>query len=223
MGGTSGKPIHFPDLPLPNEHGEPNDSLVAAYAAIHGVTVNIADAYTDANFDFSGTRKFDAEHRLPLAVFPDRAHAQPGGRCDWCPATDQRHAPGTMRWCRFPRPTRAWPESLASQAAIALNNRLLINQLEDLFESFISLINLAIDEKSPYTGGHCQRVPALTMMLAEAVARPRKARWPTFSMTEATATSSRSPACCTTAAKSPRRCMWWTRPPNCKPCSTAST
>jgi HD-GYP domain-containing protein (c-di-GMP phosphodiesterase class II) len=47
---------------------------------------------------------------------------------------------------------------LASQAAIALTNRLLITQLEELFESFISLINLAIDEKSPYTGGHCQRV-----------------------------------------------------------------
>jgi HD-GYP domain-containing protein (c-di-GMP phosphodiesterase class II) len=39
----------------------------------------------------------------------------------------------------------------------------------NLFESFIKLINMAIDEKSPYTGGHCQRVPALTMMLAEAV------------------------------------------------------
>jgi HD-GYP domain-containing protein (c-di-GMP phosphodiesterase class II) len=41
-------------------------------------------------------------------------------------------------------------------------------QLEDLFESFIKLINTAIDEKSPYTGGHCQRVPVLTMLLAEA-------------------------------------------------------
>ena len=60
-------------------------------------------------------------------------------------------------------------ESLASQAAIAISNRHLIDQLEALFESFVKLINLAIDDKSPYTGGHCQRVPALTMMLAEAV------------------------------------------------------
>src|SRR5262249_25704612 len=60
-------------------------------------------------------------------------------------------------------------ESLASQAAVALTNRMLITQLEQLFESFINLINTAIDEKSPYTGGHCQRVPMLTMMLAEAV------------------------------------------------------
>ena len=59
-------------------------------------------------------------------------------------------------------------ESLASQAAVALTNRQLIQQLETLFEAFINLINIAIDEKSPYTGGHCQRVPELTMMLAEA-------------------------------------------------------
>jgi HD-GYP domain-containing protein (c-di-GMP phosphodiesterase class II) len=56
---------------------------------------------------------------------------------------------------------------------------LLITQLEELFEAFINLINLAIDEKSPYTGGHCQRVPALTMMLADAAdADLRRARWP---------------------------------------------
>lgn len=32
---------------------------MAAYSALHGETVNIADAYTEAGFDFSGTRKFD--------------------------------------------------------------------------------------------------------------------------------------------------------------------
>jgi HD-GYP domain-containing protein (c-di-GMP phosphodiesterase class II) len=67
-------------------------------------------------------------------------------------------------------------ESLASQAAIALTNRMLIIQLEELFESFINLMNTAIDEKSPYTGGHCQRVPQLTMMLAEAVSEMSKGR-----------------------------------------------
>ena len=60
-------------------------------------------------------------------------------------------------------------ESLASQAAVALTNRLLILQLENLFESFVGLLNKAIDEKSAYTGGHCHRVPVLTMLLAEAV------------------------------------------------------
>ncbi|OGS74960.1 MAG: phosphohydrolase, partial [Gallionellales bacterium GWA2_55_18] len=53
--------------------------------------------------------------------------------------------------------------------AIALSNRRLIAQLEELFESFVKMINTAIDDKSPYTSGHCTRVPVLTMMLAEAV------------------------------------------------------
>ena len=75
-------------------------------------------------------------------------------------------------------------ESLASQAAIALTTRLLINQLEDLFEAFIKLINTAIDDKSPYTGGHCQRVPVLTMMLAEAAIRTRTGPLREFTLDE---------------------------------------
>ena len=60
-GGTTGKPIsvQFKDLPLYRENGEANNSLVAAYCAIHDETVNIGDAYSEAGFDFSGTRKFD--------------------------------------------------------------------------------------------------------------------------------------------------------------------
>ena len=38
----------------------PNDCMVAAYAAITGNTVNIADACAAQGFDFSGTRQFDA-------------------------------------------------------------------------------------------------------------------------------------------------------------------
>ena len=56
--------------------------------------------------------------------------------------------------------------------------------MEALFESFITLINLAIDEKSPYTGGHCQRVPALTMMLAEAVNKVSEGPLASFSMSD---------------------------------------
>ena len=62
-------------------------------------------------------------------------------------------------------------ESLASQAAVALTQRRLISELQLLFESFIRMIASAIDDKSPYTGGHCRRIPVLTMMLAEATHR----------------------------------------------------
>jgi HD-GYP domain-containing protein (c-di-GMP phosphodiesterase class II) len=57
-------------------------------------------------------------------------------------------------------------ESLASQAAVALSNNRLIHDLEVLMESFIRAIATAIDEKSPYTGGHVRRVAGLTMAIA---------------------------------------------------------
>ena len=169
MGGTSGNPISFPNLPLVDEHGVPNDSLVAAYVAIHHQTVNIADAYTEPNFDFSGTRRFDERTGYRSQSFlavPMRNHE---GEVIGVLQLINAQRPGSSDVVNFSSSDQSLVESLASQAAIALTNRLLVSQLEELFESFINLINLAIDEKSHYTGGHCQRVPALTMLLAEAV------------------------------------------------------
>ena len=169
MGGTSGNAINFPNLPLHDAQGQPNDSLVAAYAALHNQTVNIADAYTEPNFDFSGTRQFDERTGYRSQSFlavPMKDHE--GDVIGVLQLINAKH-PETGAAVSFSSADQSLAESLASQAAIAITNRNLMTQLEALFESFISLINLAIDEKSHYTGGHCQRVPALTMMLAEAV------------------------------------------------------
>ena len=59
-----------------------------------------------------------------------------------------------------------------------------MDRLESLFFAFVNLINVAIDDKSPYTGGHCQRVPELTMMLADAVSATREGPLANFTMTE---------------------------------------
>ena len=184
LGGTTGRPIDFPQLPLRNADGSPNDSLVAAHAAIHDRTVNIADAYSAEGFDFSGTRLFDQRTGYRSQSFltvPMRNHDRELiGVLQLINARD----PATGEVTEFSTADQSLAESLASQAAIALTNRLLITQLERLFESFVNLINLAIDEKSPYTGGHCQRVPALTMMLAEAVNTTQEGPLASFTMTE---------------------------------------
>jgi HD-GYP domain-containing protein (c-di-GMP phosphodiesterase class II) len=170
FGGTSGAPISasFKDLPLYREDGQANNTLVAAYSAIHGETVNIADAYAADGFDFSGTRKFDqvtGYRSQSFLTVPMKNHENEIiGVLQLINAIN----PETGAVRVFSDADQRLAESLASQAAVALTNRLLVSQLEELFEAFITLINLAIDEKSPYTGGHCQRVPSLTMMLAEA-------------------------------------------------------
>ncbi len=184
LGGTTGKPIDLPLLPLRTADGAPNDSLVAAHAAIHDRTVNIADAYSAAGFDFSGTRAFDQRTGYRSQSFltvPMKNHdLELIGVLQLINARD----PETGEVITFSQADQSLAESLASQSAFALTNRLLITQLERLFESFVSLINLAIDEKSPYTGGHCQRVPALTMMLAEAVDATREGPLAAFKMSD---------------------------------------
>ncbi len=59
-------------------------------------------------------------------------------------------------------------KALSGSAASSLETRELIKAQKELFEAFIQMIAGAIDAKSPYTGGHCARVPELTKMLARA-------------------------------------------------------
>jgi HD-GYP domain-containing protein (c-di-GMP phosphodiesterase class II) len=185
LGGTSGNPIDFPDLPLWDDRGEPNNSMVAAYAAINDKTVNIADAYSEVGFDFSGTRKFDERTGYRSQSFLTVPMKNHESEIIGVLQLINSVPPGTTDVVPFSQSEQRLAESLASQAAIALTNRQLIMQLEKLFESFINLINLAIDEKSPYTGGHCQRVPTLTMMIAEAVNETREGPLADFRMSEA--------------------------------------
>lgn len=186
MGGTSGCAIDFPDIALKKPDGEPNDALVAAYAAIHGVTVNLPDAYDGSDrFDFSGTKDFDKRTGYRSQSFltvPMRDHE---GNIIGVLQLINALNMASLKVQAFSDADQRLVESLASQAAIALSNRMLLTQLENLFECFVGLINLAIDEKSPYTGGHCQRVPALTMMLAEAVNAASDGPLADFSLTDA--------------------------------------
>jgi HD-GYP domain-containing protein (c-di-GMP phosphodiesterase class II) len=184
MGGTTGKEIPFLPLPIYLEDGKPNTNMVAAYSVVNAKTVNIADAYLTEGFDFSGTRKFDEKTGYRSKSFltvPMMNHENEIiGVLQLINAID----PVTKEIIAFSESHQRLVESLASQAAVALTNHNLIDGLKGLFESFIKLIADAIDEKSPYTGGHCQRVPELTMMLADAAIKTDTGPLKSFTMTE---------------------------------------
>lgn len=72
--------------------------------------------------------------------------------------------------------------ALSGTAAVSLETRELIRAQKELFESFIRMIASAIDAKSPYTGGHCARVPELTKMLARAACEARDGAFADFSL-----------------------------------------
>ena len=169
MGGTSGKDIPFYPVKLYDEKGAPNKSMIAAYVALSGETVNIPDAYKAKGFDFSGTKMFDEKtgyHSQSFLTVPLKNHEDEIiGVLQLLNAQNQN----TKKIIPFTSDIQEMVEALASQAAVAITNKNLIKDLEALFESFIKLIASAIDAKSPYTGGHCARVPEITMLLAKAV------------------------------------------------------
>ena len=170
MGGTSGEDIPFYPVKLYTDEGEENKSMIAAYVALTGETVNLPDAYKTKGFDFSGTKMFDEKTGYRSKSFltvPLKNHEDEIiGVLQLLNAQTQK----AKKIISFGSDVQQMVEALASQAAVAITNKNLIRDLEALFESFIKLIASAIDAKSPYTGGHCARVPEITIMLAEAVA-----------------------------------------------------
>ena len=184
MGGSQGEPISFYPIDL-MENGEPNTHNVAACAVLKNETINIPDAYTNDEFDFTGTRGFDKKmgyrSKSFLTVPMTNHENEIIGVLQLINATN----PKTREIRNFSALDQKIVESLASQAAVTLTNRQLIEAQKNLFDSFIELIANAIDEKSPYTAGHCRRVPVLTNMLAEATCNIDHGPHKDFSMTDA--------------------------------------
>jgi len=169
LGGTTGTPITFPPIPMMDlVTGQQNLKNVATAAALLKRSVNIPDAYHAAGFDFSGTKSFDAKNNyrsrsflaIPLVNGEDRVI----GVLQLLNARDARSG----ELIAFAEEHQRIVEALASQAGIALDNQLLLDGQRELLESFIKAIASAIDAKSAHTGGHCERVPILTEMLAQA-------------------------------------------------------
>ncbi len=75
-------------------------------------------------------------------------------------------------------------EALSGFAAVTLESRQSLKMQEELLDSFIKLIAGAIDAKSPYTGGHCMRVPEITLMLARAACESREGQYKDFDLDE---------------------------------------
>jgi HD-GYP domain-containing protein (c-di-GMP phosphodiesterase class II) len=171
MGGTSGEEIPFYPVYLYREDGSPNLNNVAACAVLERKTINTPDAYEDTEFDFSGTRNFDKKTGYRSKSFltvPMVNHENNIiGVLQLINAIDA----DTGDVIPFSDVSQQLVESLASQAAVTITNRSLLDAQKELFDALIKLIANAIDEKSPYTAGHCRRVPVLTNLIANAACK----------------------------------------------------
>ncbi len=75
-------------------------------------------------------------------------------------------------------------KALSEFISVAIEGNELFESQKELMKSFIRLIAGAIDTKSPYTGAHCQRVPTLTMMLAEEAIKSTQANLDSFKLSD---------------------------------------
>ena len=182
-GGTGDVPVSLPDVPLYIKD-TPNHANVCSFVALNGETVNIPDVYKTDGFDFSGTREYDRStgyHCKSMLVIPMKNHEnQIIGVLQLLNAMD----PETGAIISFSSDHAYLIAALASQAAVALTNTQLIEDLKNLFYAFIKSIATAIDEKSPHTGGHINRVVDLTMMIADSINADNSGPFKEFSFTE---------------------------------------
>jgi HD-GYP domain-containing protein (c-di-GMP phosphodiesterase class II) len=184
MGGTTGQNILFPPLSLYKDDGEePNYANVATSVALRKEMVNILDAYETQDYDFSGTKSFDKNTGYRSTSFLTvpllNREREVIGVLQLSNARDEKNAV-----VPFSGKIQPIIEALSSQAAVALENQLLLAAQRELLESFIKLIASAIDDKSPYIGGHCQRVPEITKMLATAACEQKQGPFAEFDLDE---------------------------------------
>jgi len=182
LGGTSGKPVGFPPIPLFDAFGSPNVQNVASYAVHRKQPVHVPDAYDAEGFDFSGTKHFDERsgYRTRSLLTIPLVNSE-----DWVIGVLQllnARDPTNGELVAFAPENQEIVLSLAAQAGLALDNKLLLEAQKELLESFIKLIASAIDSKSPYTGGHCERVPVLTEMIMNEVCETQNGPFADFKL-----------------------------------------
>lgn len=182
QGGTSENAVTLPSVVLYDEQGNPNEHNVVTHTFHSGNTVNIDDAYDATGFDFSGTRQFDRVNGYRSQSFLTVPLKPRGAGIIGAMQLINSIDPVSGEIVPFSPEIQRFVEALASGAATALYNRDLLEVQKRLFDSLIRLVADAIDAKSPYTGGHCARVPEIAMLLAREAERCEKGSLAGFTM-----------------------------------------
>jgi HD-GYP domain-containing protein (c-di-GMP phosphodiesterase class II) len=155
---------------------------LAGYVAMTGETLVIDDAYNlPEGAEYEINRSFDEKNGYltkSLLVFPMTNHA--GEIIGVLQLINRRRpgAPARLTAANVPEAVIAFDQdtadimrALASQAAVAVENNLLYESIERLFEGFVTAAVTAIEQRDPTTSGHSFRVADLTVELARVVDR----------------------------------------------------
>jgi HD-GYP domain-containing protein (c-di-GMP phosphodiesterase class II) len=156
------------------------EDSMAGYTALRGKVVNFADAYhipPEMPFHFNDHYDRESGYRTKSLLTLPMCNAKGevlgvlqliNAKND--PAARLRNETDVAQHVRpFHERSVRLALSLASQAAVAYENRKLYNDIQTLFEGFVKAAVTAIEQRDPTTSGHSLRVAAYTQGLAEIV------------------------------------------------------
>ena len=153
---------------------------LAGYAALTGEILRFDDVHQlppEVPFQFNS--RFDQEHNYrtkSVLVVPLKNHI--GETIGVLQLINRKKSPQKLlttpeiverEVVGFDQEMTELVATLASQAAVALNNNLLLGEIESLFESLVVAASSAIESRDPSTSGHSRRVTDLTLALAQAI------------------------------------------------------
>ena len=148
-GGSKPAP-QLPPVPLRKEN-------VCALALIENRIIRIQDVKNCKDYDFSGPIRYDAMtgyNTQSMLVAPMRNRE--GEQIGVIQLINAMDSEGLV--CQFPEELALVVESAASQAAITIQNVRYVNDIKELFRSFVRVMSSAVDERTPYNGSHTRHM-----------------------------------------------------------------
>ena len=134
-----------------------NRESVCALALLDDKTIRVADVWHCAEYDLTGPMRYDAMtgyHTQSMVVVPMRNRE--GGKIGVLQLINAQDAQGQV--CPFAEEIVLAVESIASQAAITVQNVRYLQQIKNLFHSFVRVMSSAVDERTPYNGSHTRHM-----------------------------------------------------------------
>jgi HD-GYP domain-containing protein (c-di-GMP phosphodiesterase class II) len=173
----------IPSVRLYSKSGKPNNKSLPAYVALEKKSINIKNLKTIKADHFSETSPFDKIAKYTsISVLAVPIKNQRNDVLGVIHLVNARSKSG--RIIAFSEEIQNLIESLASQAAISIENKTLKGDQRGLLDGIIKMLALAIDAKSSHTSNHCEAIPVITEMIAKAASKQKEGYFKDFRLND---------------------------------------